>query len=110
MAKLTTRRRKKLKSSIFGLPKERKYPMDTRGRAANAKARAQQQYDKGDLSKEELDKIDAKANRILYGTSKPKTNEKGAKNTRKRTKKSVQRKIPKRTILRVSVRKSQRRK
>ena len=65
MAKLTTKSRKKLKSSTFGMPGERKYPMPDRSHAANAKARAQQQYNKGNLSKSSLAKIDSKANRIL---------------------------------------------
>jgi hypothetical protein len=47
------------------MPGERKYPMPDRSHAANAKARAQQQYDKGNLSKSELSKIDAKANKKL---------------------------------------------
>lgn len=67
MAKLTTRRRKSLKSSVFGLPKERKYPMPDRSHAANAKARAAQQVKKGNLNEAEKRRIDAKADRILYG-------------------------------------------
>lgn len=65
MAKLTTADRKKLKAKTFGLPKERKYPMPDKSHAANAKARAQQQYNKGALSKGTLEKIDRKANRVL---------------------------------------------
>ena len=77
--KMTAKRRKSLKKSEFGLPNERKYPMDTRGRAANAKARATQQYDKGNLSKEEKNKIDRKADEILYGgkSSKSKVKKRG---------------------------------
>lgn len=67
MAKLSSARRNKLPKLSFGMPGERKYPMPDRAHAANAKARAQQQYDKGNLSKASLNKIDAKANRILYG-------------------------------------------
>ena len=47
------------------MPGERKYPMPDKSHAANAKARAQQQYDKGNLSKGTLNKIDAKANKVL---------------------------------------------
>lgn len=65
MAKLTTAKRKNLKKSTFGMPGERKYPMPDRSHAANAKARAQQQYNKGSLSKSSLSTIDAKANKIL---------------------------------------------
>jgi hypothetical protein len=65
MAKLTAKSRAKLPKSDFGMPLERKYPMPDRSHAANAKARAQQQFDKGNLSKSELSKIDAKANKKL---------------------------------------------
>jgi len=65
MAKLTTRRRNKLKKSQFGLPGSRKYPMPDRAHAANAKARATQQFKKGRISKSTKNKIHAKANRVL---------------------------------------------
>jgi hypothetical protein len=65
MAKLTSKARNKLPKSDFALPGERKYPVNDKSHAANAKARAQQQYDKGNLSKAELGKIDAKANKKL---------------------------------------------
>lgn len=69
MAGLTTKQRKKLPKKDFAIPSERKYPVNDKSHAANAKARAQQQYDKGDISKGTLGKIDAKANKIL-GKSK----------------------------------------
>ena len=69
MAKLTSKVRNKLKSKVFGLPDERKYPMPDRSHAANAKARATQMENAGKLSKEEKKKIDAKANRILKNTA-----------------------------------------
>lgn len=78
MAKLTTKQRKKLKTSTFALPEERKYPINDRAHAANAKARATQQYEKGNLSKAEKDKIDAKADKMLGKKStkrKPKRNQ-----------------------------------
>lgn len=65
MAKLSTKRRKSLKKSQFGLPGSRKYPMPDKSHAANAKARAKQQRKKGKLSKSSYNKIVAKANRIL---------------------------------------------
>ena len=65
MSKLNAKRRNALPKSEFALPESRKYPVDTKARAANAKARAQQQFDKGSLSKSELSKIDAKANKKL---------------------------------------------
>jgi hypothetical protein len=65
MAELTTKARKKLPKKKFALPSERKYPIEDKAHAANAKARAQQQYDKGNISKSTLSKIDAKANKVL---------------------------------------------
>jgi hypothetical protein len=63
--KLTSRRRRKLPKSKFALPGSRKYPIDTPGRAANAKARATQQYKKGRISASTKARIHAKANRVL---------------------------------------------
>lgn len=65
MAKLTTAKRKKLPKSKFALESERKYPIDTKARAANAKARAQQQYDKGNISLSMLKEIDREADKVL---------------------------------------------
>ncbi len=65
MAKITTKKRKSLPKSDFGLPGERKYPMPDKAHAANAKARATQMVKKGKLSVAAKKKIDAKANRIL---------------------------------------------
>ena len=65
MAKLKAGKRKKLPKSSFGLPGKRKYPVDTPGRAQNAKARATQQYKKGRISKSTRDRIHAKANKVL---------------------------------------------
>lgn len=70
MSKLTAEARRRLDDETFGLPGERKYPMPDRSHAANAKARAEQQYDKGNLSASEKERIDAKANRILHGDKK----------------------------------------
>ncbi len=65
MAKLTTKARKSLPKSDFGLPGKKAYPMPDRSHAANAKARASQQEKKGNLSASAKAKIDAKANKIL---------------------------------------------
>lgn len=65
MTKLTSRARNSLPKSDFALPGERKYPMPDRSHAINGKARAQQQYDKGNISRGTLSKIDAKANKKL---------------------------------------------
>jgi len=76
MAKLTTAKRKKLPKSKFALEKERKYPINDRSHAANAKARAQQQYDKGKLSKSKLNEIDREANVVLKKGKKKSTTKK----------------------------------
>lgn len=71
MAKLKAADRNKLKSEMFGLPGERKYPVQDRAHAANAKARATQMVKAGKLSPSSKAKIDAKANKVL-GKSKAK--------------------------------------
>lgn len=65
MAALTTEQRNRLPDSIFGLPETRQYPMDTRNRAINAKARARQQLNAGNLSREDFNRIIRKADKIL---------------------------------------------
>lgn len=55
---------KGLPGSEFAGP-NRSYPVDTRGRAGNAKARASQAVKAGRMSKDEEARIDAKANRVL---------------------------------------------
>lgn len=65
MAKLTTKARKGLPTSDFGLPGKRAYPMPDKSHAANAKARASQQVKAGRLSVGAEKSIDAKANRKL---------------------------------------------
>ena len=62
---LSTKHRKKLAKALFGLPEERKYPMPDRAHAANAKARATQQVNAGNLSESQKARIDTKANKIL---------------------------------------------
>ena len=65
MATMSEKKRDSLKTSQFGLPDERKYPMPDASHARNAKARASQQVKKGNLSKADEKKIDAKADKIL---------------------------------------------
>jgi hypothetical protein len=64
VAKLTTKARKQLPNSSFAGP-GRSYPIEDRAHAIDAKARAKQQFDRGRISKAELDSIDAKANKKL---------------------------------------------
>lgn len=65
MAVLSAKTRKGLRSSTFGLPSQRKYPMPDRSHAANAKSRATQQFRRGNLSSSQRAAIFAKANRVL---------------------------------------------
>ena len=65
MATLNEAKRDRLKDSTFGLPEERKYPMPDKSHARNAKARASQELNAGNLTKAEKAKIDRKADKIL---------------------------------------------
>lgn len=65
MAVLTTKARKAIPKSQFGLPGSKSYPVNDRAHAANAKARATQMVNAGKLSPSSKAKIDAKANKVL---------------------------------------------
>ena len=65
MSELSTKKRKSLPDSTFGLPSERAYPMPDKSHARNAKARASQQAKQGSITKSEKKKIDRKADRLL---------------------------------------------
>ena len=65
MSPLTQEERDALPDSAFGLPEKRAYPLDTRARASNAKARATQEYKRGLLTIEERDLIDKAADQRL---------------------------------------------
>lgn len=66
MAKLTTKARKKLKPSQFGIPSQRKYPMPDKAHAINAEARATQMENRGLLSPATAAAIKKKARGLLY--------------------------------------------
>jgi len=70
MGKLTERQRKLIPANEFGLPGQHKYPMPDKSHAANAKARATQQVNKGNLSPASAAKIKAKANKVLKRRSR----------------------------------------
>jgi hypothetical protein len=71
MAKLDAKERKKIPKKEFGLFGEKKYPMEDKAHARNAKARASEMEHKGKLSPASKAKIDAKADKVL-GKSKKK--------------------------------------
>ena len=64
MSKLTAAMRNKIPSSQFAGP-DRSYPVPDAAHAANAKARATQQENKGNLSAAAAARIRAKANKVL---------------------------------------------
>lgn len=64
MTILTAKARNALPEGVFAGP-GRSYPVPDAGHAANAKARAEQQYKRGGLSASEKEAIDAEANRVL---------------------------------------------
>ena len=75
MADLTAKKRASIKTKDFGLPEKARtkdqkkesgnYPMPDKAHARNAKARAEQQYEKGELTKDELKRINRKADKKL---------------------------------------------
>ena len=65
VSKITTKVRNALPKSEFALPSERKYPVDTRARADNAKSRASQMERKGVISESMKETIDRKADKVL---------------------------------------------
>ena len=72
MPKLTTKARNALPDAKFALPAERKYPIENRSHAANAKARASQEVAKGKLSQRQEATIDRKADAVLKRLRTPK--------------------------------------
>ena len=67
--KLKSATRNALPASKFGMPKQRKYPMNNASHAVNAKARATQMVAKGKLSPAMASRIRKKANAVLGGGS-----------------------------------------
>ena len=75
MSKLTEKDRAKLPSKEFGLPEKARtpeakketgnYPMPDKGHAASAKSRARKQREAGNLTSDEFERINRKADRLL---------------------------------------------
>ena len=75
MAELTAKKRAKLPAKAFGLPEKARtteqkresgnYPMPDKTHARNAKARASQQHEAGNLSARDLDRVNRKADKVL---------------------------------------------
>jgi len=65
MADLKAKARNKLPKSDFGMPGERKYPLNDKSHARNAKARASEMENKGKISESTKASIDRKADKVL---------------------------------------------
>ena len=65
MSELKGEERDDLPEGKFALPEERKYPIEDKAHARNAKARAAQQEKAGNLSAADHRKVDAKADKVL---------------------------------------------
>lgn len=65
MSKLKTEDREELPKNKFALPEERKYPIEDKAHARNAKSRAAQQEKAGNLSASDRKKVDAKADKVI---------------------------------------------
>lgn len=87
MAKLTAATRKKLKTSEFALPDERKYPIQDKKHAVNAKGRVVQQFNKGNISATKKATVVRKANAKLRSLGVKPGPSKKASSLKKTTKK-----------------------
>ena len=75
MSKLTPQQRAKLPSKAFGLPEKARtaeakketgnYPMPDKAHAASAKSRSKKQREEGNLTKDEFERINRKADKVL---------------------------------------------
>ena len=65
MAELKAKTRNTLPAKDFAEPDKRKYPIEDKAHASNAKARASQAVKAGRMSKSEQSKIDHKADAVL---------------------------------------------
>jgi hypothetical protein len=66
MSELTAKSRKAIPKGKFALPSERKYPIEDKAHAANAKARASEMEHKGKISSSTKTRIDSAADRVLH--------------------------------------------
>ena len=65
MAQLSTAERNALPDKAFGLPHKRAYPIPDASHARDAKARASEEFNLGNLTAAERAQIDRKADRML---------------------------------------------
>ena len=75
MAELTAKQRAKLPAKDFGLPEKARssdakkesgnYPIPDKGHAISAKSRSRKQRKEGNLTRDEFDRINRKADKVL---------------------------------------------
>lgn len=65
MPKLTSKGRSKLSASQFALPEQKKYPINDKAHARNAKARASEMENEGKISASTKAKIDRASDRVI---------------------------------------------
>lgn len=65
MSKLNAKERSEIPKKEFGLPGQKKYPMENKAHARDALARASEEFHKGNISQSELDEIRRKARKVL---------------------------------------------
>jgi len=80
MSKLSAKQRAKLPAKEFGLPEKARtedakkesgnYPMPDEGHAISAKTRSKRQRDEGNLTKDEFERINRKADKVIKSESK----------------------------------------
>jgi hypothetical protein len=80
MAELSAKQRAKLPAKDFGLPEKARtadakkesgnYPMPDKGHAISAKSRSRKQRKEGNLSKDEFERINRKADKVIEAESK----------------------------------------
>jgi hypothetical protein len=71
---LTAAQRRKIPASKYGLPKQRKYPMENVTHAQNAKARATEEFHKGRLNRRQWNSITKKADGFIKKYRKERKN------------------------------------
>jgi hypothetical protein len=75
MSKLSAKQRERLPAKAFGLPEKARtkkarrasgnYPIPDRGHAISAIRRSEREYERGNLTKDEFDRINRKAGKVL---------------------------------------------
>jgi hypothetical protein len=94
MSKLSAKARAKLPSKVFGLPEKARtkaakkesgnYPMPDKGHAKSAKSRSRQERKAGRLTKDEFDRINRKADKLLAGKKRTGPKNKTPKNKKRK--------------------------